>query len=120
MTFLSQFSHQIYFHRIVLDPIFPSPDLSSNRKLLINELPQEIKYQLIFDEDIEGPALKRMNDEFYGNEEYAADDDTKVGPDGKPVARAKPRRQMDEIASDNEDELDEMDKEEEDELEDED
>lgn len=46
--------------KIVLDPIFPSPDLSSNRKLLINELPQEIKYQLIFDEDIEGPALKKM------------------------------------------------------------
>ena len=51
--------------KIVLDPIFPSPDLSSNRKLLINELPQEIKYQLIFDEDIEGPALKKMFDEFY-------------------------------------------------------
>ena len=95
--------------------------MSSNRKLLINELPQEIKYQLIFDEDVEGPALKRMNDEFYGNDEYsAADDEKKVGPDGKPVPAAKPRRPMDEIASDNEDELDEMDKEEEEDLEDED
>ena len=39
-------------------------------------------------------------------------DDVKVGPDGKPLGQ-RPRRPIDEIASDNEDELDEMDKEEE-------
>lgn len=109
-----------FLFRIVLDPIFPSPDLSSNRKLLINELPQEIKYQLIFDEEIEGPALKKMFDEFYHDCELdAPDDEKKVGPDGKPTASSKPRRPLDEIASDNEDELDEMDKEEEEEFEDE-
>jgi hypothetical protein len=42
-----------------------------------------------------------------------------VGPDGKPTGQ-KPRRPVDEIASDNEDELDEMDQEEEQEFEDED
>ena len=74
------------FFRIVLDPIFPSPDLSSNRKLLINELPQEIKYQLIFDEEIEGPGLKKIFDEFYQDYELdAPDDEKKAGPDGKPT-----------------------------------
>lgn len=46
--------------KVVLDPIFPSPDLTTNRKLLINELPQELKYILIFDEDIDGPELKKI------------------------------------------------------------
>jgi hypothetical protein len=36
--------------KIVLDPIFPSPNLNSNKKIFINELPHEIKYRLIFDE----------------------------------------------------------------------
>jgi len=47
-------------YRIAIDPIFPSPDLTTNRKLLINELPQELKYQLIFDEDIDGPQTKEI------------------------------------------------------------
>lgn len=60
-----------------------------------------------------------MNDEFYGSQEYAAaDDDTKIGPDGKPIGRPMIRRPIDEIASDNEDELEEMDKEDEEELDD--
>ena len=36
--------------KLVLDPIFPSPTLNSNKKIFINELPHEIKYSLIFDE----------------------------------------------------------------------
>lgn len=36
--------------KIVLDPLFPSPDLSHNRKFQLNELPQEVKFQLVFDE----------------------------------------------------------------------
>ena len=47
-------------NRIVLDPIFPSPDLTTNRKLTINELPQELKYQLIFDDEIDGPQVKKL------------------------------------------------------------
>lgn len=40
--------------RIALDPFFPSPDMSANRKFQLNELPQEVKFSLVFDEDIEG------------------------------------------------------------------
>jgi len=32
--------------------------LSQNRKFQLNELPQEIKFSLVFDEDIEGEELK--------------------------------------------------------------
>ena len=48
--------------RITLDPIFPSPDLGHNRKCAINEIPQEIKFTLVFDEDLDRPAL----DELFG------------------------------------------------------
>lgn len=46
--------------KIVLDPLFPSPDLTSNKKILVNELPHEIKYSLIFDEEIDGPEVKDL------------------------------------------------------------
>lgn len=50
-----------------------------------------------------------------------SDDVKRVGPDGKPIPGAKkPKRPLDEIASDNEDELEEMDREEEEEFEEED
>ena len=39
--------------RICLDPLFPSPDLSQNRKFQLNELPQEIKFTLVFDEEVD-------------------------------------------------------------------
>lgn len=44
--------------KIVLDPLFPSPDLSHNRKFQLNELPQEVKFQLVFDEDTEGEQIR--------------------------------------------------------------
>ena len=44
--------------KVVLDPLFPSPDLTTNRKLSINELPQELKYTLIFDEETDGPTVR--------------------------------------------------------------
>lgn len=37
-------------NRIVLDPVFPSPDLGHNRKCAINEIPQELKFTLVFNE----------------------------------------------------------------------
>ena len=40
--------------------LFPSPDLSHNRKFQLNELPQEVKFTLVFDEDVEGEALRKM------------------------------------------------------------
>ena len=46
--------------RIVLDPFFPSPDLSHNRKFQLNELPQEVKFQLVFDEDVDGADLRQQ------------------------------------------------------------
>ena len=44
--------------KIVLDPLFPSPDLSHNRKFQLNELPQEVKYQLVFDELVDGEYIR--------------------------------------------------------------
>ena len=46
--------------RIALDPFFPSPDMSANRKFQLNELPQEVKFSLIFDEDIEGAQIQEL------------------------------------------------------------
>ena len=45
---------------MTLDPLFPSPDLSHNRKFQLNELPSEVKFTLVFDEEIEGETLKKM------------------------------------------------------------
>lgn len=39
--------------------MFPAPDLSNNRKCALNDIPQEIKYTLVFDEDIDGPEIVR-------------------------------------------------------------
>ena len=44
--------------KIALDPIFPSPDLSANRKFQLNELPQSVKFTLVFDEETEGKKLR--------------------------------------------------------------
>ena len=52
---------------MVLDPIFPSPDLSTNRKQFVNEIPQEIKYSLIFDDEIDGPEVKALFESYYQN-----------------------------------------------------
>lgn len=37
--YYSWFLKNLLYYRIVLDPVFPSPDLSSNRKCAINEIP---------------------------------------------------------------------------------
>lgn len=42
----------------MLDPLFPSPDLSHNRKFQLNELPQEVKFVLVFDEHVEGEKIR--------------------------------------------------------------
>lgn len=44
----------------MLDPIFPQPDSSNNRKYSL--IPQEIRYTLIFDEEVEGPQLRQMRE----------------------------------------------------------
>jgi hypothetical protein len=40
--------------------MFPAPDLSHNRKFQLNELPQEIKFHLVFDEEVEGEKLRKL------------------------------------------------------------
>ena len=75
---------------------------------------------MIFDEDNEGPALRKKLDEFYDHQDFDVPDDQKLkqGTDNKQTALnniGRKRRQMDEIASDNEEELEEMDNEVEDE-----
>ena len=41
----------------MLDPVFPSPDPQHNRKYSINEIPQEIKFTLVFDEEIDNGLI---------------------------------------------------------------
>lgn len=51
----------------MLDPLFPAPDLSHNRKFQLNELPQEVKFHLVFDEDVEGEKLRKMMQTAHGS-----------------------------------------------------
>jgi tubulin---tyrosine ligase len=44
--------------RLVLDPIYPSPEGFNPRKT--QQAPQEIKFTLVFDEEIDGPQLLKM------------------------------------------------------------
>lgn len=44
--------------RLVLDPIYPSPEGFNPRKT--QQAPQEIKFTLVFDEEIDGPGLLKM------------------------------------------------------------
>ena len=38
--------------------------MQSNKKLLVNELPLEIKYNLIFDEEIDGPEIRELYEKY--------------------------------------------------------
>merc|ERR1719272_418530 len=46
--------------RLVVDPIFPPPDNFSQRKQVVNELCPENKFELVFDERIDGPHLAEI------------------------------------------------------------
>ena len=48
------------FNRVVIDPMFPPPDLSWSKRTYPNEILPEIKLSLIFDEHIDGPALEQL------------------------------------------------------------
>lgn len=43
--------------RLAVDPIFPPPEHFSQRKQVVNELCPENKFELIFDEKVDGPEL---------------------------------------------------------------
>jgi len=70
--------------RVVLDPLFPSPDLSNNKKCAINEIPQVYKFELVYDDKLEGDELKallrgKMNvikEEIESDEESLLDEET--------------------------------------------
>ena len=83
--------------KIALDPLFPSPDLTTNRKIAVNELPQEIKYTLIFDEDIDGPEVFEIFSRHYEKQAKS-----------KGGASASDKKQ-EEIQSDEEEELEDDD-----------
>ena len=67
--------------KIVLDPMFPSPDLSQYRKCQLNELPQEIKFTLCFDEDVEGEFLKEKLDKGIPEVEIESDQEQELQED---------------------------------------
>jgi len=46
-------------YRIVLDPLYPAPD-QLQRKLVSNDVPQELKYSLIFDDELDKPELNKI------------------------------------------------------------
>ena len=41
----------------MLDPIFQPPEAFQTKKVISNELPQDVKYYLVFDEEVDGPAI---------------------------------------------------------------
>ena len=46
--------------RLAVDPVFPPPENFSQRKNVVHELCPENKFQLIFDERIDGPELNEI------------------------------------------------------------
>ena len=46
--------------RLAVDPIFPPPENFSQRKTVVNELCPENKFELIFDEQLDGPELAEL------------------------------------------------------------
>jgi len=46
--------------RIVVDPMFQPPEGFSQKKSVVHELCPENKYQLVFDEKVDGPALETV------------------------------------------------------------
>jgi len=60
--------------RVVLDPIFPQPESYISRKT--QQVPSEVKYTLVFDEEIDGPELLKLRTE-RGRGGLASDNDNK-------------------------------------------
>ena len=68
--------------RIVLDPLFPSPDLLHNKKCSFNEIPQTYKFHLVFDDVLEQPYLVKMLSKLTGiAEEVESDAESELEED---------------------------------------
>jgi tubulin polyglutamylase TTLL1/tubulin monoglycylase TTLL3/8 len=46
--------------RIVVDPMFPPPENFSQKKHIMHDLCPDNKYELIFDERVDGPVLEEI------------------------------------------------------------
>lgn len=46
--------------RITVDPLFPPPDNFSQKKCIVNDITPDNKYELIFDEKVDGPYLNEL------------------------------------------------------------
>ena len=46
--------------RITVDPLFPPPENFSQKKCIVNDICPENKYELVFDEKIDGPFLTEL------------------------------------------------------------
>lgn len=43
--------------RLVVDPLFPPPENFSQKKSMVNDICPDNKYELVFDEKVDGPVL---------------------------------------------------------------
>ena len=63
--------------KLVLDPIFPCPDHAISKKYQVNQLPQEIRYKLIFDDKHDcGSATEQMDTDVSAEETQREENDT--------------------------------------------
>jgi hypothetical protein len=46
--------------RIAVDPLYPPPENFSSKKSVVNDITPELRYELIFDEDIDGPDIREL------------------------------------------------------------
>ena len=46
--------------RLAVDPLFPPPDYNNTRKSSLNEILPENKFELVFDETIDGPEIEKL------------------------------------------------------------
>lgn len=46
--------------RLTIDPLFPPPENFSQKKCIVNDICPENKFELVFDEKIDGPYLTEL------------------------------------------------------------
>jgi hypothetical protein len=46
--------------RLVVDPLFPAPENWSQKKCVVNDICPENKFELIFDDRVDGPLLTEV------------------------------------------------------------
>ena len=46
--------------RLTIDPLFPPPENFSQKKCIVNDICPDNKYELVFDEKVDGPYLNEL------------------------------------------------------------